>query len=404
MSTDLELQIKYQTIRLKFNDLNLDELRTICRENGITGFSTLNKQALIDLIYVDYDTNYTNLRMFSYTELLEKCKKHKLLADTCSRISKDLLIHIVISALYIKNKVIKHSFIMDKDLKPSMVETIIKQLVKDLADKKAPTKNVKSSLTDYLANQFKSVVDLPTPVKPVKLPKTPKTPKPIRGFGFIQPNLISDELAIFLGKPLGTLMSRSDVTREMNVYIRTNDLQDKVDGRKINADMKLSTLLKLKGDEEFTYFNLQRFISQHFVPNVEDAIADALPLPVPALPVPVPVSALPVPVPALPVPVPVIESVIEMDSQTQRRRPLPTSVRDCVWNHYIGEDINKHRCLCCKKVVINNRQFQVGHVISVRDGGTDEINNLRPICAPCNHSMGTKNMIEFVKTYGYYIG
>ena len=118
-------------------------------------------------------------------------------------------------------------------------------------------------------------------------------------------------------------------------------------------------------------------------------------MPVPAVPVP----AVPVPaVPAVPV-----EPIIDVEL-TQKRRPLPTSVRDCVWNHYIGEDINKHRCLCCKKVVINNRQFQVGHVISVKDGGTDEINNLRPICAPCNHSMGTKNMIEFVKTYGYYIG
>lgn len=88
----------------------------------------------------------------------------------------------------------------------------------------------------------------------------------------------------------------------------------------------------------------------------------------------------------------------------RRRRHLPVSVRDSVWNHYIGEDINKHRCLCCKKVLITNRQFQVGHVISVKDGGTDEISNLRPICPPCNHSMGTKNMIDFVKSYGYYIG
>ena len=91
-------------------------------------------------------------------------------------------------------------------------------------------------------------------------------------------------------------------------------------------------------------------------------------------------------------------------NQPKKRVALPKSVRDSVWNHYIGEDINKHRCLCCKKVLINNRQFDVGHVISVNDGGTHEINNLRPICFPCNHSMGTTNMIEFVKTYGYYIG
>jgi 5-methylcytosine-specific restriction endonuclease McrA len=98
------------------------------------------------------------------------------------------------------------------------------------------------------------------------------------------------------------------------------------------------------------------------------------------------------------------EQVKQEQQIIHRRRPLPVSVRDSVWNHYIGEDINKHRCLCCKKILITNRQFQVGHVISVKHGGTDEINNLRPICSPCNHSMGTKNMVEFVKTYGYYIG
>ena len=101
---------------------------------------------------------------------------------------------------------------------------------------------------------------------------------------------------------------------------------------------------------------------------------------------------------------PKYEELINNPLPKKNRQTLPKSVRDSVWNHYIGEDINKHRCLCCKKVLINNRQFEVGHVLSVRDGGTDEINNLRPICSPCNHSMGTTNMIEFVKTYGYYIG
>ena len=99
-----------------------------------------------------------------------------------------------------------------------------------------------------------------------------------------------------------------------------------------------------------------------------------------------------------------VKSITAAHKPTARRRQLPSSVRDSVWNNYIGEDINKHRCLCCKKGIITNRYFHVGHVISVKNGGTDEINNLRPICPPCNHSMGTTNMVEFVKTYGYYVG
>ena len=82
--------------------------------------------------------------------------------------------------------------------------------------------------------------------------------------GFVKPTLISNELAGFLGKPEGSEMARTEVTREINKYIRTNNLQDKENGRKINPDKKLTSLLKLKKGDELTYFNLQRYMSPHF--------------------------------------------------------------------------------------------------------------------------------------------
>jgi len=82
--------------------------------------------------------------------------------------------------------------------------------------------------------------------------------------GFVKPTKISDELASFLGKEKGTEMARTDVTREINTYIRAHKLQDKDNGRKINPDTKLATLLKLKKSDELTYFNLQKFMSPHF--------------------------------------------------------------------------------------------------------------------------------------------
>lgn len=83
--------------------------------------------------------------------------------------------------------------------------------------------------------------------------------------GFVKPTLISAELATFLGKEAGTQMARTEVTREINAYIRLHVLQDKTNGRKINADSSLSSLLKLKEGEELTYFNLQRYMSPHFI-------------------------------------------------------------------------------------------------------------------------------------------
>ena len=87
--------------------------------------------------------------------------------------------------------------------------------------------------------------------------------------GFVKPTKISLELANFLGKPKGTEMARTEVTREINKYIRANKLQDKDNGRIIIADTKLRKLLKLKVEDELTYFNLQRYMSPHFAKNVK---------------------------------------------------------------------------------------------------------------------------------------
>ena len=93
------------------------------------------------------------------------------------------------------------------------------------------------------------------------------------------------------------------------------------------------------------------------------------------------------------------------ETETKKKKAsIPKKVKTDIWNTYIGADINKHRCLCCKKTLISNTDFDVGHVVSEACGGTLEIGNLRPICAACNHAMGACNMVEFVKKYGYYIG
>lgn len=90
--------------------------------------------------------------------------------------------------------------------------------------------------------------------------------------GFIKPTLITDELALFLGKASGTEMARTEVSKEINQYIRENKLQDVNNGRIIRPDSKLKKLLRVGPDEELTYFNLQRYMKHHFVKK------DALPV------------------------------------------------------------------------------------------------------------------------------
>ena len=83
--------------------------------------------------------------------------------------------------------------------------------------------------------------------------------------GVIKPTLITDELATFLGKASGTEMARTEVSKEINQYIRENKLQDENNGRIIKPDAKLKKLLRVGPEEELTYFNLQRYMKHHFV-------------------------------------------------------------------------------------------------------------------------------------------
>lgn len=93
--------------------------------------------------------------------------------------------------------------------------------------------------------------------------------------GFVKPTEISKELATFLGKPAGTEMARTAVTREINQYIREHKLQDPANGRRILPDAKLRKLLRVPQNDELTYFNLQRYMSPHFSKSTTTAAVSA---------------------------------------------------------------------------------------------------------------------------------
>jgi len=95
---------------------------------------------------------------------------------------------------------------------------------------------------------------------PVQTPSSSRQP-----IGFITPTLLSEELARFLGKPPGTRMARTDVSKEINKYIRAKGLIDRENGRKINPDENLRALLRITSRDELTYFNLQKYMKHHFI-------------------------------------------------------------------------------------------------------------------------------------------
>ena len=89
--------------------------------------------------------------------------------------------------------------------------------------------------------------------------RTPRAPS-----GFAKPTLISDELCSFLGKPVGTEMARTEVTKSITAYIKEHSLQHAENKRRIMPDSALASLLNVDDSVELTYFNLQKYMKVHF--------------------------------------------------------------------------------------------------------------------------------------------
>lgn len=90
-----------------------------------------------------------------------------------------------------------------------------------------------------------------------------------------------------------------------------------------------------------------------------------------------------------------------MSRKRSTKEKIPAAVRNTVWNTYIGVTIKQSTCLCCTLEPITFANFHCGHIKSEKNGGSVNIDNLRPICGHCNSSMGATNMDVFIKKYKF---
>ena len=80
------------------------------------------------------------------------------------------------------------------------------------------------------------------------------------------------------------------------------------------------------------------------------------------------------------------------------RKTIPKILKNQVWDTNIGKFNGVGQCYCCG-TGIDSKNFEAGHIISVANGGENNLNNLKPICGCCNKSMGTENMEAFKSKY-----
>ena len=83
--------------------------------------------------------------------------------------------------------------------------------------------------------------------------------------GFQVPIRITDELCDFMHVEHGTKMNCAEAGKRVHMYIKEHKLQDPSNGININLDSKLKSLLQVEKEVQLTYFNLQHYLSRHYI-------------------------------------------------------------------------------------------------------------------------------------------
>ena len=89
--------------------------------------------------------------------------------------------------------------------------------------------------------------------------------------GFAKPSKVTKELCEFMKKSEGTEIARTEVTKALIEYIRENKLQNQTNSKIIVPDEKLKFLLGIEDGHELTYFNIQKYMTKHFIKNTVEA-------------------------------------------------------------------------------------------------------------------------------------
>ena len=160
---------------------------------------------------------------------------------------------------------------VETPVEESTLETSEMKSVLSLSDKKDNITDILSNLLMKFENMEKESRNAKNDVKKVMKLYLKKSFKNKRKFdpnrtpsGFAKPSLISEALCKFLNKPSGTKMARTDVTKEVNNYIKSHNLQNPENKKKITPDLTLKNLLKINDDDTLTYFSMQKYLKDHF--------------------------------------------------------------------------------------------------------------------------------------------
>lgn len=141
----------------------------------------------------------------------------------------------------------------------------LEKMVTSLAELNAQMSEMRDvfSLLEKKTKKLNHVIEMVIKKEQKTTSKSKRDRKPC---GFAVSAKVTPEMCEFMGRDDGTLISRIEITKYLNLYIKEKGLENPENKQIIIPDEKLWKILGDEAREEkITHFTIQKYLNKHFV-------------------------------------------------------------------------------------------------------------------------------------------
>lgn len=141
----------------------------------------------------------------------------------------------------------------------------LEKMVTSLAELNAQMSEMRDvfSLLEKKTKKLNHVIEMVIKKEQKTTSKSKRDRKPC---GFAVSAKVTPEMCEFMGRDDGTLISRIEITKYLNLYIKEKGLENPENKQIIVPDEKLWKILGEEAREEkITHFTIQKYLNKHFV-------------------------------------------------------------------------------------------------------------------------------------------
>ena len=141
----------------------------------------------------------------------------------------------------------------------------LEKMVTSLAELNAQMSEMRDtfSLLEKKTKKLNHVIEMVIKKEQKTTSKSKRDRKPC---GFAVSAKVTPEMCEFMGREDGTLISRIEITKYLNLYIKEKGLENPENKQIIIPDEKLWKILGEEAREEkITHFTIQKYLNKHFV-------------------------------------------------------------------------------------------------------------------------------------------